>query len=202
MIYSLIPPRTIRGKILLFDLSYNLFTCHLPGFIRVPSYEVRVTGNTQIMCPLEGARDLVCIDAQLSNPQPSSQRVVDGRSATVVLSVTALSSFIDCGNVHCYLDGLEQGLARLTLPNRVECDISYPFDTQSLGFNSKLDLRSQVGESLPWTANSVTFSWLGDCGTASPACNAPNGGTCDAAAGCVCNNGYKGKSELFILILI
>ena len=53
-------------------------------------------------------------------------------------------SHIDLG----YMDNRDQGLAVVSLPNQVSCNLTYPFATSS-GFNADVTLRSQIGEALP-----------------------------------------------------
>ncbi len=185
-----IPARLIRGTIQRLDLSNNSFTCHAPEFVRSPEFDIRVAGNPNLVCPL-GSASGTCVDARIAAVTPSTQRIVDG-NVTVRLTVTEYGKFAACREIHCWMDDRYMSAAIAVPPDQFECRLSYPFGTG--GRNSKLNLRSNVGEALPWTTNAITFSWRGDCGTLVPACNAPLGGRCDAAGGCLCNPGYTGPN--------
>lgn len=91
-----------------------------------------------------------------------------------------------------YMDGRVQSAVRFE-NGQVVCDLSYPFGT--VGKIADVDLRSAIGESLPWTANALAFTWSGDCGSGEPPCNAAaGGGECSVAYGCVCQPGYSGPN--------
>lgn len=192
---GVLPSRLIRGSIQLMDLSDNRFNCHLPNFVRSPDFEIRVKGNADIVCPV-GAATATCVDARITAISPPGQVIADGKNLSVTLTVTEYDKFASCGNIHCWMDDRYMSVAELLPPNQLVCNLSYPFG--DVGRNSRINLRSNIGEALPWVTNLITFSWRGDCGTANPQCNAPNGGRCDLAAGCLCNAGYTGPNcELF-----